>query len=155
MKTNEIMIGDWVYNKHHKKNIQITPYDFFTHGHLPSGSQYFIGEPEPVSGRDLEPIPLTPEILEKNGFYFGYTTNEMDLASNTIAQLSQEDKGWVWDEGDGAIKVIFPNESDGGMITIDDQSFDRHLTMVFCENIFVHELQHALRLCGIEKEIVL
>lgn len=103
----------------------------------------------------IEPIQLTKEILEKNDFYYGYTSNEEDLASNTIAQLSEDDKGWCWDEGCGAIKVIFPNESDGGMLVIDDQSFDRHLVFVYSATIYVHELQHALRLCGIKKEIVL
>ena len=103
----------------------------------------------------LEPIPLTPEILEKNGFYYGYTSNEEDLASNTIVQLSEDDKGWCWDEGCGAIKVIFPNEADGGMLVIDDQSFDRHLEFVYSATIYVHELQHAMRLLGIEKEIIL
>lgn len=103
----------------------------------------------------LEPIPLTPEILEKNEFYYGYTSYEEDLASNTIAQLSENNKGWCWDEGAGAIKVIFPNEADGGLLSLDDQSFDRHLEMVFGGIIFVHELQHVLRLCRIKKEIIL
>lgn len=103
----------------------------------------------------LEPIPLTREILEKSGFYFGYTSGEEDLASNTIAQLSEEDKGWVWDEGDGSIKVIFPNEDFGGMIIIDDQSFDRHLSLVYNNEVYVHELQHLLRLCGVEKSLTI
>ena len=75
------------------------------------------------------------------------------LASNTVAQLSEDDMGWCWDEGDGAIKVIFPNETDGGLLILDDQSFDRHFEMVFSKNLFLHELQHALRLCGIDKTI--
>lgn len=49
---------------------------------------------------DYSGIPLTAEILEKNDFYYGYTSYEEDLASNTIAQLSEDDKGWCWDEGD-------------------------------------------------------
>lgn len=103
----------------------------------------------------LRPIPLTTEILEKNGFYYGYTSNEEDLASSTIAQLSEEDKGWVWDEGDGSVKVIFPNESDGGEIQICDQSFDRSMSFVFAENIMLHELQNLLTICRIKKEIEL
>lgn len=98
----------------------------------------------------LAPIPLTSEILEKNEFYWGYTSNEEEIASNTIAQLSEDDKGWVWDEGDGAVKVIFPNEADGGMVLIDG---GKSLTLVFDNVLYLHELQHALRLCGIDKEI--
>ncbi len=127
MKANELMVGDWVYNKHHKKNIQITPYDFFTHGHLPSGRQYFIGEPELVSGRDLEPIPLTPEILEKNGFVEHDTWNE-----------------WV-------------HYTDGIFIdfTLLVGEDDFHLDIPNTRIKYVHQLQHALRLCGIEKTIEL
>ena len=118
------MIGDWVYNKHHKKNIQITPYDFFTHRHHPSGRQYFIGEPELVSGRDLEPIPLTPEILEKNGFSENYRAHDLSYA-----------------------------QSCGDVIGIHIYGTNGLMEEMYFK--YVHELQHALRLCGIEKEIKL
>ena len=121
------MIGDWVYNKHHKKNIQITPYDFFTHGHLPTGRQYFIGEPELVSGRDLEPIPLTPEILKKNKFVKRDTWYE-----------------WVHYEKFPFIDFTLQEDEDGF-----------HLDLPNARINYVHELQHALKLCKVEKEIVL
>lgn len=164
MKATELMIGDLVkytskYSCGIGKVAGIEPregtYPPKTFTIIPetndSKSILLIG----VSKYNIEPIPLTPEILEKNGFYYGYTSNEEDTSSNTIAQLSEQDKGWVWDEGDGAIKVIFPNEADGGLVWIDDQCFDRDLSFLFSENIFVHELQHTLRLCGINKEIEL
>ena len=146
MKANELMIGDWVYRPDCYDQVKEIKHDGVI------GIDSIRGL---ITFSELEPIPLTPEILEKNGFYYGYTSNEYDIASNTIAQLDPEDKGWVWDDGDGSVKVIFPNEADGGMMAIDDQSFDRHLDLVFCECIFVHELQHALRLCNIDKEIML
>lgn len=135
MKTTEVMVDDWLLK-------DTTPIQ------IDSGDLYL--------GRVIyyRPIPLTPEILEKNGFYFGYTSNEEDIAHSTIAQLSEEDKGWVWDEGDGSIKIIFPTESDGGFVELDDQSFNRHLSFLFSDNLYVHELQHILKLCGIDKEIV-
>lgn len=58
MKAADLMIGDWVYNSYHKKNIKWNYSEMF----CPNGI--------PVIGRDLEPIPLTPEILEKNGWWF-------------------------------------------------------------------------------------
>ena len=58
MKATELMIGDWVYNSYHKKNIKWSYSEMF----CPNGI--------PVIGRDLEPIPLTPEILEKNGWWY-------------------------------------------------------------------------------------
>jgi len=145
MKANELMIGDWVMDGKNIAQITSITCDGIIETTFNESSYIEV----------IEPICLTLEILEKNGFYYGYTSSEEDLASNTIAQLSEEDKGWVWDEGNGEIKVMFPNESDGGMITIDDQGFDRRMAFIFSENIYVHELQHAMRLCGIEKEIEL
>lgn len=80
---------------------------------------------------DTEPIPLTPEILEKNGF------------ENRGAQFFCDSIGMIWWKDN-----IFMFSK-----------YTRHEDLP-TENVsinigYVHELQHALRLCGIEKEIVL
>lgn len=125
MKTTGLMIGDWVFNKHHKKHIQITPYDFFNHAHLPSGKQYFVGEPEVVSGRDFEPITLTPEILEKNGFKLNPQGAYSNGRHTSISVIR-----------DGRYFANINTETD-------DPSF-----LYQCGR-YVHEFQHALRLCGL------
>ena len=145
------MVGDWVYNTHHKKYVRITPYDFFTHGHESDGTQYLSTFAKPTIGRDLEPVELTKEILEKNGFCFGNTSNEEDFAMIVGGCLPE--KGWVWDEGGGSVKIIFPNDSDGGLIEISDQNFDRNLNITFVKPIYVHEFQHLLKFMGINKDI--
>lgn len=122
MKPTELMIGDWVFNKHHKKHIQITPYDFFNHAHLPSGKQYFVGEPEVVSGRDFEPIPLTHEILERNGFKYFEDCNSYILLTEDL---------------DSVILTL------NGLTVI----FHWHDIPIMC----VHQLQHVLRLCGLNE----
>lgn len=84
-------------------------------------------------GSSFDPIPLTPKILEKNEF-----------------TLKEDEKGMYG-------VTIAP------YYTRDDVPFE-----VFCDgepfaiwfkdpvNIkYVHQLQHALRLCGIEKEMIL
>ena len=149
MKTTDLQIGDYVRLKRTNEIVWVFEIDGDRNviNNEPDG---YCGEKN-IAVDDVEPIPLTKEILKKSGFYFGYTSDEEDLASNTIAQLSEEDKGWVWDEGDGSIKVILPNESDGGMIIIDDQSFDRHLSLVYNNEVYVHEVQHALRICGLNE----
>ena len=110
MEASELMIGDWVnyrgiYNR-------ISPADFDEH------HKEWINE--------IEPIPLTPEILEKNGF----------TRSNAFVE-------WKYEEDDVYILwKPFP------WIKIQSEECS---VMFPCE--FVHELQHALKLCNIKKEI--
>lgn len=81
----------------------------------------------------LEPIPLTAEILEKNGFVKSEMYEVWKIIHDDYEMIITPWRFAVIFLEDGADKVEFsiprPN--------------------------FVHELQHALRLCGIEKEIEL
>lgn len=132
------MIGDWVYNKHHGKNIRLTPYDFFTHTHNEFGGQRLVPYATPTIGLDLEPIPLTPEILEKNGFE--------ENGDNTY-QL-EEKPNWFWVD---FYKHEYGCEHDTSTHEYEDS--ERRLKK---DGIpFVHELQHAMRECEIEKQIEL
>ena len=141
MNTSELQIGDWVYNAHHMKEIRMTPYDFFTHGHL-NGHQFVRENAQPCLGRDLEPISITAEILEKNGFIRKHPESEKRAY-------------WILRVAGGNVKVkrnwgYFYFEVTGtplemGMFL---PHFEGHLA-------FVHELQHALRLCRIQDEIKL
>lgn len=74
----------------------------------------------------IEPVPLTPEILEKNGFknmgFFGKC----------------EVENW---------KILCDTKN---VAIIHKEHTDIDIPIEY-----VHELQHALRLCGIDKEIVL
>lgn len=118
------MIGDWVmYNP-----------NVFIEDEYETAKEWF---PTQINnGEDIDlaiegcyaPIPLTPEILEKNGF-----TKDLDL-----------DNVHYW-------------------FTLIDEHI--RFSILHVRNVFqwlgpldfkyVHELQHALRLCGIKKEIEL
>lgn len=87
----------------------------------------------------LSPVKLTTEILEKNNF------------------VIEEEVGWwktwhITDEALNKMLITSVNCINGGF-----DWFKYHRgAKVECLNIrFVHELQHALRLCKIEKEIML
>ena len=69
----------------------------------------------------IEPIPLTAEILEKNGFVL-------------------DGESWWYKD----FRIVL-SSSKGVSLVCGRQ-------IKFC---YVHELQHALRLCGIDKEIIL
>lgn len=78
----------------------------------------------------FDPIFLTPSILEKNGFEEikeGRFPSLRNYYNDIIFQLEG-----IKEEGNCKILYIFKN------IPI----------------LYVHELQHALKLCGIDKEIV-
>ena len=135
MKIEEIMVGDY---------LKITEPDKFA-GFI--GSVQNIGGPskyltmylEPyhdvdVFIEDVEGIPLTAEILEKNFQEFLPGINLMYQLKGPYCAMN-EDGQWVF----GLVKVDGENSARYPLVKIS----------------FVHQLQHALRLCGIEKEIVL
>lgn len=131
MKVEDLMIGDWVY---------ITEPDDF-HGYIgkvviTNAETNYIAVRIPnmhlhdVFVEDLQPIPLTKEILDKNGFkehrYYGYF-------------IGQSNSGYY---------IYFDNN----YLSIHQSGYDI-IEFAWCE--YVHELQHALKLCEIKKEIVL
>lgn len=132
MKANELMIGDWVEviqngNPAYAQIQMIDGYgDNATYNEcICDGIYYNINE--------IKPIPLTTEILELNGWQYGYWEDEYEN-----------------DE-------YFTNETIGFDLHINDKK-EFEIRCVDAVNItlkFVHELQNALRLCGIDKEIVL
>ena len=97
---------------------------------------------------DAEGIPITPEILKKNDWYWGLTSNEEDIVSCVACAY---DEHWAYDEGAGEISLFFPKDTNGGELRIYDQRFNRHLEFFWNDTLYVHELQHALRLCGLNE----
>ena len=86
---------------------------------------------------DIKPIPLTPEILKKNGFVEFIPHNWQIVINNIMIELREPEHNmavwldWVEHDTGTYASYIFPGPN--------------------C----VHELQHALRLCNIDKEIEL
>lgn len=120
MKTTELMINDWVLYR--EEVLKVT--SLYTKR---GANEIGFGESENfwVDISNIEPIPLTSEILEKNGWeteYFG---------------RRQE---WWLD------KTKFP------IVRYSANDTLQHNGIVLK---YVHQLQHALRLLGIEKEIEL
>ena len=147
MLCKELMVRDWCCDRHGFP-MQITNVgDDYAYATF-EGNE---GDPWEFDDKDDQPkpIPLTPEILEKNGWYYGLTSDEED--AEYCLGGCHYDRHWCYDEGAGSISLIFPNDTDGGELIIDDQSFNRHLNLVFCDTLHVHELQRELRLCGLNE----
>lgn len=135
LQVNELMIGDWVL--HNREPYQIRQLGIF--GVDRDGEDYpavCVGKPKGVGliveRNEIEPIHLTPEILEKNGFY-------------------REGCASYWHEGDHDASILHWSKDKNQLIVgspCDDY-------MVKMNVRYIHELQHAFRLAGIEKEIVI
>lgn len=141
MKATELMIRDWVL--HEGEPYQIRQLGIY--GVDRDGEDYpavCVGKPEGVGliveRNEIEPIPLTPEILEKNGW--GYNNEDEKFFPQTWVGGGLMLQG----TGDCGYRIVVASDYD------DEDTNDTPVIL-----LYVHELQHALRLCRIEKEIVL
>ena len=142
MKANELMIGDWVYtNRDYMPIAQVEA--IYPHFIFTKDGEY---EGEEIKENDIEPIPLTPEILEKNGFekeeYGLIWKSEQNVCDiNGFPRIY----AWVSFWKKGCIREVEISNIDTFYKDKIKQS----------NTYYVHQLQQALRLCGIEKEITL
>ena len=143
MKANELMIGDFVFHeKYGNAMIETIDNDFGDNPSVKLISENIKHKDGYKYGycwcdlNEIFSIPLTPEILEKNGFVEINDDRKWYkmqlLEENDFVGLEKfEDDCWIF----GA--VVFPN-------LINNLSIE-----------YVHELQHLLKFCGIEKTIEL
>lgn len=126
MKANELMIGDWVQGFVPESNSTI--YGIFNEQRIA-----IIAEPSKayieLSIDDIRPIPLTPEILEKNGW----------------------EHKWWWVHP--STFICFQEGITGDFRVMPDTECDKRDW--FATIKYVHELQHLYKLCEIEEEVVL
>ena len=130
MKATDLMLGDWV--RHKNGNLfRVT---------CLKGEDFACGMPHLWNyNNKFEPIPLTPEILEKNGFDGVFKkTYQLDLPEGKYERIYVS----YWK---GRLSLRYSPDV--------RQKHSTNEIRINCKE--VHELQHALRLCGIEKEIVL
>jgi hypothetical protein len=133
MKAENLMVGDWVLVKEldysnatnviSEHQYQLRLKDF--------AEMYNAGE-----YKEYEPIPLTKEILLKNGF------EDFSGGGCIIKKLDDDEMPtlYIWD-GNNAIYVV------------DEYSMNKYTYIKDCK--YVHEFQHELKSCGIDKGIVL
>ncbi len=132
MKAKELMIDDWVM--YHNELL---------HKSYPTRVEDGEHIDYIASNANFEPIPLTPEILEKNVFKkFNFPKIE-----------GQHEWSW-WANADVSLTLwcreLDDNPMNGWMVRIDS-----YPATICCKIESVHELQHALRLVRIKKDIVL
>ena len=137
MKAKELMIGDLVHyiGDDHTNDVNIRVreiHEDFVYSTFAADEFYY---------NELESIPITPEILGKNGFKktkrysYIYKDNYCEVCVSIVPKIKIAN-----------IVIGEPHEN----VSINGALFDINMMMTA-----IHELQQALRLCGIEKEIIL
>ena len=146
MRANELMVGDWVcyskpnnyYTKVEEIRCTSDGEEYYIRCHRDSKDTFLEQlKYEDFSVDILHPIPLTSEILKKNDFKYGdgygYSfVNRKELSGDGF----EEEKVYI----NTALNTLI----------IYTAASSIHLPVKY-----IHQLQHALRLCGIEKEIAL
>lgn len=141
MKTEDLMIGDWVLTLEstHKEKVfaQVDAIEEGKHSILVTRecSNWF------VDVDWIEPISLTSEILEKNGF------------RKSVSPPGIHAKCYEINNKDEKYCLTIANYNEYKRLLLDIDSEDSECFNIKCD--YVHQLQHALRLCGIKKEIEL
>ena len=125
MDIKDLMVGDWVICNHYQNK--------------PFTKQFGVADFAKGEHEFCEPIRLTEEILVKNGFR--YTANVIGRHNCKCYELEQK----------GVYHMtisIYKNE-----ITCELDKVDAMYMNVVTN--YVHQLQHLLRLTGVQKEIEL
>lgn len=120
VKATELMLGDWVSAL--GKNCCITSIDKYDAkvGTDPEDELFFLD--------DIYPIPLTPEILEKNGFCFVKSSRRHSVWNGY----------WLYKDLELGTCCLDRENNWPCFFNTDDMNIE-------CE--YVHQLQHILRLC--------
>ncbi len=150
MKAKELMLFDLVKRKKDGKTMTVVELRYAETIAAITPDDVYYGDMEDYHESEIEPIPITPEILERNGF----TYSQRESNSLCRAFVFGEGKSHTW-----AMVVLYelPIAGCKGLVQIetDSQTCNGINKVHNCDIYYVHELQHALRMCKIEKEIVL
>jgi hypothetical protein len=129
LTAKDLMIGDWVNSTFSDKPCKVQAIDLSEHGY---GSVRVTGVDGVKDIISISPIPLTAEILEKNGWSKPASGRVWDTSNVTSFVLEEID--------DGSFEVTTYTCSDWGGL---------------CKIHYVHQLQNLLHACHEDKEIVL
>ena len=137
MKANDLMVGDYISVKPSGIPIKVAAVH-----HKKVACHAVVNKLSWVRESLLEPIPITAEILERNGFE----------KYNLRWFIGQHKWTWWFDNTTSVslwYRELNDDPKDGMMVKVDSP-----LAYICIRVDYLHQLQHALRLCGIEKEII-
>lgn len=137
MKANNLMIGDYLSVKPSGMPIKVAAVH-----HKKVAYHAVINKLVWVRESLLEPIPITAEILERNGF-----------EKHSFCNINGQHQWTWWSDKSTSVSLWYrelnDDPKDGMMVKIDSP-----LAYICIRVDYLHQLQHTLRLCEIEKEIM-
>lgn len=137
MKATELMIGDWVFDNFHQAKARVnTLTRALLWGAVEEKDGFY--DDKQLRYEDVKPIPITEEILRKNG----WECNDED----TMFAIRTWSDGWL--------KLLGADDCGYRIVVTSDYDYEESNNTPFILQ-YVHELQHALRLRRIENEIEL
>lgn len=137
----DLRIDNWIYHKDCSIPLQISGLKddevYLKHSFTHNRTVGFVRQDRPsvCSIDEINPIPLTKEILEKNGFKY---EEFPEFAVNEITETTE-------------ITITYHSGSDTIFIGISEPNFNLTSSLV----LYVHEMQNLLRDARIEKEITI
>ena len=145
MEAKDLMIGDWVQYRDEFNEVT-GPYevDLISNDEIAFKGERFAR----VFNNSNEPIPLIKEILEKNGFVHKDKLHD-EFSYEVKGRSVTLDFDMTNDEKNAKLKIWLcistsnPNDS-----LMPHRYFEGYIE-------YVHELQHALRLCNVDLQIEL
>lgn len=135
MKANELMLFDLIRRKKDGKSMTVVELRYAETIAAITPDDVYYGDMEDYHESEIEPIPLTPEILEKNFKEYLPGINLMYQLKGPYFAMNEEGNQWVF-----------------GLVKEDGEKSCRYPLVKIT---YVHELQHAIRLCGIFLDIKL
>ena len=138
LKISDLSVGDWVEIDH--EDYGWNPAQINVCGDLGIGVYFKDIDPEEEYDCTLSqarPIPITPEILEANGWKKGQRGefyHYLQLDKNSTLYVHASTNGW-------RMKITY------------DAAGILRTTHLMPNVVSIHQLQHALRLAGVDKEI--
>jgi hypothetical protein len=141
LRIQDLSIGDWVtYNEEYYQILNVGAMCYVVGKGLEFRHYCTLTKDMDIQDgidiNEISPIPITPEILEKNGFaanFKRYYTCELCNVRVDVDRLAEHYE-----------ITTFRILSQGGLIV-----------KMICPITNIHQLQHALRLAGVDKQITL
>lgn len=133
MNCKDLMVGDFIYI--HEPECKGHRIDYISEVDEEVGA-----DGEVYDECDIRPIPLTADILVKNGFERCDYNNQYFIINDAINLITPK-----WRGGTEYYACAWYQDEFGDLV--------QHIEI--CKCAYVHQLQHLLRLCGVEKSIIL